>query len=97
MLWPPCSRAAIGPRVVVMDQPAALEQRSKYFRELSGVAKARYEEKILCTGLLVDPYAIENSQWTTDPAELPRLTWSDVCVYMTATPSPYTKEAVKVD
>ena len=79
-----------------MEPPAALDKLSEYFCDLSGTAKARYQSKILCTGLLIDPYAIADCEWTRHPAELPRLTWSDVTVYMTITPSPYTNESVKV-
>ena len=53
-------------------------------------AKQRYESKVAGTGLTVDPYVIDD--WTQDPETVPRLAWSDVC----STPSPFTKEALKV-
>ena len=67
----------------------------KYLCSLSNEARCRYESKVAATGLSVDPYVIEN--WTEDPESIPRLAWSDVTLYMVSTPSPYTKEAIKVD
>ena len=72
----------------------ALQRRSEYLLSLSAEAKQRYENKITGTGLDVDPYVID--EWTQDPTNIPRMAWSDVCLYMVSTPSPYTKEAVKV-
>ena len=75
----------------------ALQHKSEYLCDQSAEAKERYKNKVICTGLSIDPYAIEESEWSQDPAVIPAsLTWSDVCLYMTSTPSPYTKEAVKV-
>ena len=42
----------------------------------------------------MDPYLIDN--WTRDPETIPQLTWSDAMLYMVSTPSPYTKEAIRV-
>ena len=58
--------------------------------------KQRYHQKITTTGLQVDPYVIEESQWTREPEEIPLLQWSDVVLYMVSTPSPYTRETIKV-
>ena len=44
----------------------------------------------------MDPYAIKESQWSDDPVTIPLLQWSDVILYMVSTPSPYTKESIKV-
>ena len=68
-------------------------------------AKQRYESKVNVagTGLTVDPYVIDD--WTQDPETVPRLAWSDVCCVWfprlarslkKPTPSPFTKEALKV-
>ena len=73
---------------------AALQRKAEYLLSLSEEAKQRYGNQITGTGLVVDPYVID--EWTQDPANFPRMSWSDVCRYMVSTPSPYTKEAVKV-
>ena len=44
--------------------------------------------------IAVDRYVID--EWSQDPANFRRICWSDVCLYMVSTPSPYTKEAVNV-
>ena len=72
----------------------ALVRKSEYLCSLSDEAKKRYASKVVGTGLSVDPYVIDN--WTQDPGTLPSLAWSDVMLYMVSTPSPYTKEAIKV-
>ena len=51
-------------------------------------------KKKMGTGLAVDPNVI--NEWTQDPANFPRMSCGDVCLCMVSTPSPYTKEAVKV-
>ena len=73
-----------------------LQRKSDYLCGQSAEARERYESKVKCTGLNVDPYGIEESEWSQNPENIPRLAWSDVCLYMTSTPSCYTKEAVKV-
>ena len=73
---------------------AALQRNAEYLLSLSEEAKQRYGNQITGTGLDVDPQVID--EWTQDPANFPRMSWSDVCLYMVSTPSPYTKEAVKV-
>ena len=70
----------------------ALAQKSEYLEE----AKQRYESKVAGTGLSVDPYVIDDHDWTQEPETVPRLAWSDVMLYMVSTPSPFTKEALKV-
>ena len=72
----------------------ALARKSEYLCSLSEEARQRYENKVAGTGLSVDPYVIE--EWTQDPETVPRLAWSDVMLYMVSTPSPFTKEALKV-
>ena len=48
----------------------------------------------MSAGLNVDPYVIEG--WSQNPEDIPKVHWSDVVLYMVSTPSPYTKEAIKV-
>ena len=79
---------------IVRDMAAAQQCKSEYLLSLSVEAKQRYESKITGTGLDVDPYVID--ELTQAPENIPRMAWSDVCLYMVSTPSPYTKEAVKV-
>ena len=74
----------------------SLEKLSSYYSGLSAEAKQRYQQKIATTGLKVDPYVIEESQWTREPEEIPLLQWSDIVLYMVSTPSPYTRETIKV-
>ena len=72
----------------------ALALKSEYLCSLSAEAKLRYESKVISSGLNLDPYTIK--VWTQDPETVPSLQWSDVMLYMVSTPSPYTKEAIKV-
>ena len=71
-----------------------MERFSQYFRDLSTAAKERYEEKVTSTGLKHDSYVIED--WFENPAFLPDVQWNDLVVYMTTTPSQFTREAIKV-
>ena len=71
-----------------------LIKRSEYLMKLSSEAKMRYESKVVSAGLDVDPYVIEG--WSQNPEDIPKVHWSDVVLYMVSTPSPYTKEAIKV-
>ena len=71
-----------------------MERKSEYFTSLSKEAQIRYEEKVVVRGLKIDPYAIES--WTEAPEVIPDVHWSDMMLYMIATPSPYTCEAIKV-
>ena len=74
----------------------ALTKKSEYFAQLSDEAKIRYESKLTSAGLDIDPYCIEESLWTREPKVIPKVMWTDISFYMVSTPSPYTKEAVKV-
>ena len=71
-----------------------MESYSEYLKGLSTDARARYKKKVLATGLNKDPYVIND--WTDSPEIIPDVHYSDMMLYMTATPSPYTREAVKV-
>ena len=72
-----------------------MQRISEYTQSLSAVSRARYESKVTSTGLNTDPYAIDDSQWSTSPEAVPDLTWSDMVLHMISTPSPYTKEEIK--
>ncbi len=72
---------------------SSLTKKSKYFSSLSTESKVRYQSKIAATGLTVDPYTIEEAEWTREPDTIPQLLWSDLMLYMA---SPHTKEAIKV-
>ena len=71
-----------------------MESYSEYFKGLSTDARTRYEKKVLATGLNKDPYVIND--WTDSPEMIPDVHYSDMMLYMTVTPSPYTREAIKV-
>ncbi len=71
-----------------------MERKSEYFANLSVDAKLRYETKVTNAGLTQDPYAIR--EWTENPENLPEVKWSDMMLYMVTTPSPYTREEIKV-
>ena len=70
---------------------------SEHYAKLSEESKRRYIEKIRSCGIKNDPYVIENEQWEESPGIIPHLTWSDFMLYMITTPSPYTKESIKVN
>ncbi len=74
----------------------AFVRKSEYVAQLSAVSRQRYEEKLKNVGLFDDPYCLENSAWEKNPEDLPLLSFSDVMMYMVSTPSPYTKESIKV-
>ena len=71
-----------------------MEHLLQYYCDLSTASKKRYEQKVVSTGLKRDPYVIKD--WCENPASLPDIHWSDLLVYMTATPSQFTSEAIKV-
>ena len=50
--------------------------------------------KVSSLGLTTDPYCIE--EWTEAPEDVLSVQWSDVMIYMVTTPSPYTREEIKV-
>ena len=72
----------------------SLVKWSEYLMKLLLEAKKRFESKVVSAGVNVDPCAID--KWSQDPEDLPKVQWSDVMLYMVSTPSPYTKEAIKV-
>ena len=43
------------------------------------------------------PYCIKNSEWQNSSESLPTVSWIDVMIFMVSTPSPHTREAVKVE
>ena len=71
-----------------------MNQLSDYFSTLSSEAKERYEAKIVCTGLKIDSYVIED--WNEAPEEVPDVRWSDIMLDMVSNPNPYTREEIKV-
>ena len=72
-----------------------MERKSEYFSGLSVTSRVRYEKKVIATGLKTDPYCIE--RWHICLDSLPEVKWSDMIVYLTATPSENTREAIKVN
>ena len=66
-----------------------------YTQGLSVVARDRYESKVLQAGLDTDPYSMDDSKWFETPDVMQNTSWSDLMLYMTSTPSPYTKEEIK--
>ena len=73
-----------------------METKSEYFSNLSADSKVRYESKVTYTGLTKDPYAINQSGWTDSPETVPEVYWSDMMLRMIATPSPYTRQEIRV-
>ena len=69
-----------------------MERLSQYFRNLSATPKERYEQKVISIGLKHDPYVIED--WSENSADVH---WSDLLVYMIATPSQFMGEVIKVN
>lgn len=72
----------------------AMDRKSEYFSNLSATSRIRYETKVTSAGLSIDPYCIE--QWCENLESFPEVHWSDMIVYLTATPSENTREAMKV-
>ena len=72
-----------------------MEQKSEHFSGLSATYRVRYEKKVIATGLKTDPYCIE--RWHECLGSLPEVKWSDMIVYLTATPSENTREAINVN
>lgn len=62
----------------------------QYYDTISDArSKQRYTEKLeLVRG--IDPYAIAKQEWLDDVNLWPAITHIHVCMYLTATPSPYT-------
>lgn len=71
-----------------------LSRKSEYVCSLSAEARKRYSSKVITAGLHADPYTLED--WTQNPETIPAIQWSDLMLYMVSTPSPYTKESIKV-
>lgn len=67
---------------------------SQYALELPKASRERYISKVKDVGLASDPYSLKD--WIREPEHVPNLAWSDVLMYMVATPSPYTKQTIKV-
>ena len=71
-----------------------MESKSDYFHGLTAASKTRYESKVLSSGLKVDPYSI--TTWVVNSEDFPEVNISDMVMYMISTPSPYTREEIKV-
>jgi len=50
-------------------------QRSEYSSNLSEEARNRHESKIAVTGLAVDPYTNDDTEWTPQLETNPQLWW----------------------
>ena len=74
----------------------ALSKKSEYFGSLSAEAKQRYENKLTVAGLSMYPYTMGECQWTRESEDIPQLSLANVKLLMLSTPTPYTKEAIKV-
>ena len=72
-----------------------MERQLEYFSGLSSIARAQYKQKVVKTGVTVDPYCIERRH--EELASCPEVNWSNMLTYMTETPSENTREAVKVN
>ena len=74
-----------------------MERVSEYWLSLPADTRERYQCRVSSTGLRFDPYAIEFGEWTETPEIIPAEQWSDIMLYMVCTPSPYTREEIKVN
>ena len=71
-----------------------MESKLDYFHGLTVASKTRYESKVPSSGLKVDPYSI--TTWVVNSEDFPEVNISDMVMYMISTPSPYTREEIKV-
>ena len=69
-----------------------LTKKSEYFCTICGGDESR----IPVPGLAVDPFTIDEMEWTREPESIPQLLWSDLMICVVSTPSPHTKEAISV-
>ena len=77
----------------------ALQRKSEYLCGQSAEVRERYESKVKCTRLCVDPYGIEESEYGARIRNISKVGLDQsciICLYMTSTPSLYPNEAVKV-
>ena len=72
-----------------------MKRNSEYFANLSADAQGRYECKVISSGLTTNLCAIDDCYWTEAPEIVPDVQCSHMMLYMTATPSPYTREAIE--
>ena len=81
--------------IIIDNIYGIMESTSSYYRALLKKARKKYERKVIQTGLKNDPYEID--AWNDSPDVVPAVKWSDMMVYMMATPSDYTREAIQVN
>lgn len=74
-----------------------MERTSEYVHTLSSESRARYVAKVVESGLKSDPYAIPKDMWLKELDVVPCVQWSDMFIYCVSTPSPYTREEIKVN
>ena len=67
-----------------------MKRVSEHFLGLSAESQARYTTKVTNAGLERDPYAIPSECWVAEPEKVPMF------MFMIKTPSPYTREELKV-
>ena len=70
-----------------------LVKKSEYILQLSSVSRQRYIEKLTKVGLSNDPYCLESPEWEKGSG---KFTFTVMMMFMVSTPSPYTKESIKV-
>ena len=68
-------------------------EESEACKQLDAVGKQRYTEKLQLLRLTGDP---PRDAFVADPETWPAVDFPDICVYLIHSPSPYTKEALKV-
>ena len=69
-------------------------KKSRYIDRLSGEPLARYNKKLELIGG-VDPYQINEKDWSSDKEKLPVISYPDLLSYLLFTPSPLSKEDPK--
>ena len=52
-------------------QQMVLSRMSEYFSNLTAGARKRYEAKVTAAGLSIDPYCIDESEWSREPEIVP--------------------------
>ena len=76
-------------------------KKVKYAESLQGDVKKRYAEKLKIIDN-IDPYEVHRSDWDTDVTRgkmdtslFPGITYPDIVIYLSNTPSPYSLEDFK--
>ena len=64
----------LGKRLRILYWICRMERKSEYFTGLSAASRLRYEQKVINSGLQIDPYTTED--WLEAPEIIPSCVWS---------------------